>query len=107
MLIDSVGFEINSDGNVIDGCFADTAKVGCLIRGKDNIITNCGFHNNKLMGLRNTMAVKNESPALVVTNCFFTNATGTDIYYEGEPNNVTWTGNSVTKEIATSENGIT
>ena len=107
MLIDSVGFEINSEGNVIDGCFADTAKVGCLIRGNDNIITNCGFHNNKLMGLRDTMAIKNEARSLVVTNCFFTNATGTDLYYDGEPNNVTWTGNSVTKETATSKNGIT
>ena len=102
MLIDSVGFEVNSEGNVIDGCFADTAKIGCLIRGKDNIITNCGFHNNKLMGLRNTMAVKNESAALVVTNCFFTNATGTDLYYEGDSDKVSWGNNSVTKELAIS-----
>ena len=54
------------------------------------------------MGLRDTMAVKNESQALVVSSCFFTNATGTDLYYEGDADKVTWTSNSVTKELATS-----
>ena len=95
MLLDSVGFEINSNDNVIDGCFADTAKIGCLIRGSKNIITNCGFHNNKLMGLRNIVAVKNESKALVVTNCFFTSAMDTELCYDGDPGSVTWESNSV------------
>ena len=68
MLVDSVAFEINNSINVLDGCFADTATIGYLIKGKNKILTNCGFYNNKLMGLRNTLAIKNESDRLVVTN---------------------------------------
>lgn len=100
MLIDSVAFEINGGINVIDGCFADTATIGYLIRGTNNIVTNCGFFNNKLMGLRNTLAIKNESRRLVVTNSFFTNPTGTDRFYEGEADNVTWANNNVDEKTA-------
>ena len=94
MLVDSVAFEINTDINVLDGCFADTAMIGYLIRGNHNIITNCGFYNNKLMGLRNTLAIKNESKRLVVSNSFFTNPTGTDRFYEGARECVTWANNN-------------
>lgn len=97
MLVDSVAFDIRSGINVIDGCFADTAKIGYLVKGDNNIITNSGFFNNKLMGLRNTIAIKNESNGLVVTNSFFTNPTGMDRYYEGKPDTVIWQNNSVEK----------
>ncbi|MGN1048708.1 MAG: hypothetical protein ACI4QZ_08885 [Eubacteriales bacterium] len=100
MLIDSVAFEINGGINVIDGCFADTATIGYLIRGTNNTVTNCGFFNNKLMGLRNTLAIKNESRRLVVTNSFFTNPTGTDRFYEGEADNVMWANNNVDEKTA-------
>ena len=97
MLVNSVSFDITGGINVIDGCFADTAEIGYLVKGDNNIITNCGFFNNKLMGLRNTLAIKNEAKGLVVTNSFFTNATETDRYYEGDPDTVTWQNNSVEK----------
>ena len=94
MLVDSVAFDLSSSINVLDGCFADTATVGYLVKGGNNIITNSGFYNNKLMGLRHTLAIKNESPRLVVTNSFFTNPTGTDRFYEGERENVIWSNNN-------------
>lgn len=94
MLVGSVAFEINTGINILDGCFADTATIGFLIRGDNNIITNCGSFNNKLMGLRNTVAIRNESRRLVVTNSFFTNPTGTDRFYEGPRETVTWTNNN-------------
>lgn len=94
MLVNSVAFELNSNVNVLDGCFADTATIGYLVRGKNNVITNSGFYNNKLMGLRNTLAIKDESLRLVVTNCFFTNPTGTDRFYEGERETITWANNT-------------
>jgi len=94
MLVDSVAFEFNSGINVLDGCFADTATIGYLIRGGGNIITNSGFFNNKLMGLRNTLAIKNESKRLVVTNSFFLNATGTDRFYDGAREAVVWSNNN-------------
>ena len=100
MLLHSVAFELNGGINVLDGCFADTATIGYLVRGKNNIITNCGFYNNKLMGLRNTLAIKNEAHRLVVTNSFFTNSTGTDRFYEGSREAVVWANNNADeKEI--------
>ena len=98
MLVDSIAFELNGGINVLDGCFSDTATIGYLVRGGKNIITNCGFFNNKLMGLRNTLAVKNCSSNLIVTNSFFTNPTGTDSFYEGDQDAVTWENNSVDKD---------
>ena len=100
MLVNSVAFEINGGINVLDGCFADTSTIGFWIKAANTIITNCGFFNNKLMGLRNTLAVKNESSRLVVTNSFFTNPTGTDRFYEGTRESVTWANNTADeKEI--------
>ena len=98
MLVGSVAFEINGGINVLDGCFADTATIGFLMRGENTIITGCGFFNNKLMGLRNTLAIRNESRRLVVTNSFFTNPTGTDRFYEGPRETVTWTNNNANED---------
>ena len=98
MLVGSVAFELNAGINILDGCFADTATIGFLIRGDNNFITNCGSFNNKLMGLRNTVAIRNESRRLVVNNSFFTNPTGTDRFYEGPRETVTWTNNSADED---------
>ena len=92
MLRDSVSFWIESGANVLDGCFADTAVVGYLVQGARNVITNSGFYNNRLMGLRGTTAIRNESEDLVVSGCIFQNATGTDAVYEGREDAVTWIG---------------
>lgn len=94
MLKDSVSFWIESGGNVLDGCFADTAVTGFLVRGQGNVIANSGFYNNRLMGLRGTAAVRNESKDLVISCCSFRNATGTDAAYEGREEDVTWIGTS-------------
>jgi hypothetical protein len=88
-----VGFFIHCESNGISSRFS-----AYLIQGEDNIITNCGAFNNKLMGLRNMIAIKNESERLTVTNSFFTNATGTDRCYEGNPNTVMWQNNSIEKD---------
>ena len=101
MLENSVAFEIVSGINVLDGCFADTATIGYLVHGSNNIITNSGFFNNKLMGLRGTLAIKNLSDRLVVSNCFFTNPTGTDRFYEGLDEAVDWANNNTEKEAET------
>ncbi len=92
MLPDSVSFWLESGSNVLDGCFADTAVIGFLVRGANNVITNSGFYNNPLMGLRGTAAIRNESDALTVANCTFQNSTGTDTVCSGRTDTVTWIG---------------
>ena len=94
MLVDSVAFDVRGGSNVLDGCYADTATIGYWVQGSNNVITNGGFFNNKLMGLRNTLAIKNTSKRLVVTNSIFANATGTDRFYEGERETVIWANNN-------------
>lgn len=65
------------------------------MKGTDNVITNSDSFNNKLMGLRNTIAIKNDSNKLIVTNCRFVNATGTDCIYEGGKENLVWQCNNI------------
>ena len=103
MLLDSVAFDLNAGVNVIDGCYADTAKIGYWVKGSYNVITNSGSFNNKLMGLRNTVAIKNESHRVIVNNCRFSNATGTDRIYEGKKETLVWSCNNVDEEAVFSE----
>ena len=103
MLVDSVAFELNSGGSVLDGCYADTASIGYWVKAPDNVITNSGSFNNKLMGLRNTVAIKNESRILTVTNCRFVNGTGTDCVYEGDKEGLIWQCNNVDERMVNSE----
>jgi hypothetical protein len=55
------------------------------------------------MGLRNTIAIKNESNRVTVSKCQFTNATGTDRIYEGKKETLVWSCNSVDEEAVFSE----
>ena len=103
MLLNSIAFELNDGSNVLDGCYADTASIGYLVKGTNNVITNSGFFNNKLMGLRNTVAIKNNSKKVIVTNCRFVNATGTDRIYEGEKETLVWQCNNVEEDEIFSE----
>lgn len=103
MLVDSVAFDINGWRVVLDGCYADTAKIGYFMKGGDCVITNSGAFNNKLMGLRNTVAIKNESPRLTVNNCSFTNSTRTDRIYEGKQETLIWTCNNLDEKSVFSE----
>ena len=98
MLEDSIAFELNGICNVIDGCYADTAKIGYLVKGDNNVITNSGSFNNKLMGLRNTIAIKNLSNKVTVNNCRFTNGTGTDRIYEGKKEALVWSCNNIEED---------
>ena len=103
MLEDSIAFDLNSFCNVIDGCYADTATIGYNVKGGDNVITNSGFFNNRLMGLRNTVAIKNTSKRLTINNCRFTDGSGTDRFYEGDRDALVWTNNNLEKDFIFSD----
>lgn len=93
MLRGSVAFALRG-GNDLDGCYADTASVGFLVSGS-TLLSNCGFFNNKLMGLRDSVAIRHEGGTLRIMGCTFSAPAGTERLYEGSGDNVTWTGSTV------------
>lgn len=89
MLINSISFDMRGSCNVLDGCYADTAETGYFIHG-DTRMVNCDFFNNKLMGLKQSTAIRHVGGQLVVLSCAFRGPTGTEKLYEGNGENVSW-----------------
>lgn len=92
MLKNSVSFDIRGGANVLDGCYADTAEIGYLIKSNTRMI-NCDFFNNKLMGLKKSTAIKHINGQLSVISCCFRGTAGSEILYDGTEENVTWISN--------------
>ena len=95
MLIGSISFDMRGGCNVLDGCYADTAEIGYLIHN-DTRLVNCDFFNNKLMGLKQSTAIKHMNGHLVVMSCAFRGTVGTEKLYEGSGENVDWIANKST-----------
>lgn len=92
MLINSVSFDIRGGYNVLDGCYADTAEIGYLIQSGTRMI-NCDFFNNKLMGMKNSTAIKHVKGNLSVISCRFRGTVGSEVLYEGTGEDVEWISN--------------
>lgn len=92
MLLESISFDIAGGGNVLDGCYADTAKIGYRINGDTRLI-GCDFFNNQLMGLKKSTAILHLRGTLVASLCRFTATVGTEKLYEGSGENVIWDHN--------------
>ena len=95
MLIGSISFDIHGGCNVLDGCYADTAEIGYQIHS-DTSLVNCDFFNNKLMGLKQSTAIRHLGGHLVVMSCAFRGTVGTEKLYEGSCENVAWIANKST-----------
>ena len=78
--------------NVLDGCYADTAEIGYLIQSGTRMI-NCDFFNNKLMGMKNSTAIKHVKGNLSVVSCCFRGTVGSEVLYEGTSEDVEWISN--------------
>lgn len=89
MLKGSISFDMHGACNVLDGCYADTAETGYFIRN-DTRMVNCDFFNNKLMGLKESTAIRHTGGHLTVLSCAFRGTAGTEKLYEGSGNNVDW-----------------
>lgn len=92
MLENSIAFDIMGGSNILDGCYADTAQIGFRIHSNARII-GCDFFNNKLMGLKNSTAIKHVGGRIDVMACVFRGNAGTEILYEGIEKDVVWTSN--------------
>ena len=94
MLIDSIAFDIRANCNVLDGCYADTAAIGYNIAGDTRLI-GCDFFNNKLMGMKNSLAINHESGKLQVHMTTFRATAGREVLYSGNKDDVDWSMNNV------------
>jgi hypothetical protein len=95
MLDGSISFDMVGEENVLDGCYADTAEIGYLISNTTRMI-NCDFFNNKLMGMKESTAIKHVKGKLVVCSCSFRGTVGSEILYEGDGEDVEWIACRVT-----------
>ena len=88
MLKGSVCFDCAS-GNTYDGCYADTAEIGFNMPHGGRL-TNCGFFNNPLMGLRKSTALVHKKGRLEIFGCSFSGPAGVEKLYEGPGTDVVW-----------------
>lgn len=95
MLQGSISFDMHGGCNVLDGCYADTAEIGYQIHS-DTRLVNCDFFNNKLMGLKQSTAIRHLGGHLVVMSCAFRGTVGTEKLYEGIGEQVDWIANKAT-----------
>lgn len=94
MLPGSVAFDCIGGGNVLDGCFADTAEIGYDVHG-GAVIVNSGFLNNPRMNLRKSTAIVHRGGLLQVAFGRFCGAANCERLYEGSGKNVEWIANEV------------
>ena len=92
MLENSIAFDIMGGSNILDGCYADTAQIGFRIHSGTRMMS-CDFFNNKLMGLKNSTAIKHIGGRLDVMMSMFRGMAGTEILYEGIEKDVHWVSN--------------
>ena len=93
MLKNSIAFDVPGSCNIFDGCYADTAEIGFNINGWGNRIIGCDFFNNKLMGLKKSIAVNYNGGDLLVSMCNFRATVGTEVLFVGDKKDVQWTNN--------------
>ena len=94
MLINSIAFDIGGGSNILDGCYADTAEIGFNIAGSTRLI-GCNFFNNKLMGMKNSLAINHIKGRLQVFMSDFRATAGSEVLYAGDAELVEWNMNSV------------
>lgn len=93
MLKNSIAFDILGCYNIFDGCYADTAEIGFNVQADYTRIVGCDFFNNRLMGLKKSVAVNHIRGKLLVNKCVFRATVGTEVLYAGDKVNLDWSQN--------------
>lgn len=84
MLKDSVNFWVDgASSTIFRDCYADTGKIGYLIKGWDTRMLGCSYFNNKSFGLDGIIIVKHEFGRLLVTDGGFVKSTPDVKVYDG------------------------
>ena len=94
MLKNSIAFDIQGGHNILDGCYADTAEIGYNINASTRLI-GCDFFNNKLMGMKKSIAINHLQGKLQVMMSNFRATAGFEVLYSGNKEDVEWSMNCV------------
>ena len=72
-----------------------SAEIGFNIAGDTRLVC-CDFFNNKLMGMKKSIAINHEKGKLYVNMTMFRATTGGEVLYSGNAKDVVWQNNTVT-----------
>ena len=94
MLIDSVNFWIDSGDAVLTDCYADTGKIGYLVK-KSARLFGCSYYNNYSYGMDDITVIKHLDGDLLVSGGMFRKTCPSATLYEGDKSKLTWNNDNI------------
>ena len=85
MLKDSVCFRIDSSGEIIRDCYADTGEIGFWVNGWENRMFGCRYFNNTGFKMKDVTIVRQDKGSLWTSGCYFQHQTPETRLYRGGP----------------------
>ena len=85
MLKNSVCFRIDSSGEILRDCYADTGAIGFWVNGWEERMYGCSYFNNKGFGLKNITILRQDKGTLWCDGCYFRANTEETKLYSGAP----------------------
>ena len=92
MLKNSVCFRIDSSGEIIRDCYADTGAIGFWVNGWEDRMYGCSYFNNKGFGLKDITILRQDKGTLWCDGCYFRANTPETKLYSGAPDAKIWWG---------------
>lgn len=91
MLKDSVCFRIDSSGEVLRDCYADTGEIGFWVNGWENRMFGCNYFNNTGFHMKDVTVIRQDKGSLWTAGCYFQHQTPeTRLYRGGSEAKVHW-----------------
>ena len=94
MLKDSVCFRIDSCGDILRDCYADTGATGFWMNGPETRMFGCSYYNNPIFGLEDVTIIRQDKGTLYCEGLFAQKQTPGTKLYVGSPDARIFWGNS-------------
>ena len=85
MLRDSVCFRIDSSGEILRDCYADTGEIGFWVNGWENRMLGCSYFNNTGFHMKDVTIIRQDKGSLWTAGCYFQHQTPETRLYRGGP----------------------
>lgn len=85
MLRDSVCFRIDSSGEILRDCYADTGEIGFWVNGWENRMFGCNYFNNTGFHMKDVTIIRQDKGSLWTSGCYFQHQTPETRLYRGGP----------------------